>query len=433
MQDIDLLAIKPFEICSIRPPTENYSLTFRLTRNCYWNKCRFCPVYKLGARFSKRTLDEVKEDIERAKKIDDLLIEWNIIDPYFFNRSDSRFMDLINEIKEAHREAGFADSDAREKQPEISEEIDPRMAWFLSWFRDKPAIEDSLNHVLTWRTGGARTCFFGDGDSLILKPDFFAEVTGHVKKNFPSLERFTVYGRTKSAAKLRTLSELQDFKKAGLDRVHFGLESGSDRVLSLMNKGVTKQEHIEGCLRTKEAGLSCSVYIMPGLGGRDLSEEHAYETADALSRIAPDFVRLRTLEVFPQTPLEDLIKTGEFTEASEEQVVKEIKILIENITSSTEILSDSASNLLNVNGYLPVERNDILQEIDEYLDLSQREKLEFSFNARMNSFTGQYGSFSEDIIHSITPFIVKGRINLSYASDEMLEKTIRLIRSKLMP
>jgi len=213
MQDIDLLAIKPFEICSIRPPTENYSLTFRLTRNCYWNKCRFCPVYKLGARFSKRTLDEVKEDIERAKKIDDLLIEWNIIDPYFFNRSDSRFMDLINEIKEAHREAGFADSDAREKQPEISEEIDPRMAWFLSWFRDKPAIEDSLNHVLTWRTGGARTCFFGDGDSLILKPDFFAEVTGHVKKNFPSLERFTVYGRTKSAAKLRTLSELQDFKK----------------------------------------------------------------------------------------------------------------------------------------------------------------------------------------------------------------------------
>lgn len=66
-------AIEHFEICTIRPPTENYSLTFRLTRNCGWNRCLFCPAYKLGARFSRRTLDEVKKDVDRAKRIDELL------------------------------------------------------------------------------------------------------------------------------------------------------------------------------------------------------------------------------------------------------------------------------------------------------------------------------------------------------------------------
>ena len=71
----DYTQVEPFEICSIRPPTENYSLTFRLTRNCYWNRCKFCPVYKLGAKISRRSLGEVREDIKRAQLIDDILLE----------------------------------------------------------------------------------------------------------------------------------------------------------------------------------------------------------------------------------------------------------------------------------------------------------------------------------------------------------------------
>lgn len=67
---MNLLGIEPFEICSIRPPTENYSLTFRLTRNCGWNRCMFCPVYKMGARFSRRGMDEAKRDVDNAKRID---------------------------------------------------------------------------------------------------------------------------------------------------------------------------------------------------------------------------------------------------------------------------------------------------------------------------------------------------------------------------
>jgi hypothetical protein len=74
---INLSAVEPFEICSIRPPTENDSLTFRLTRNCGWNRCLFCPVYKYGARFSRRSMEEVKKDVHRARVIYDLLTDYS--------------------------------------------------------------------------------------------------------------------------------------------------------------------------------------------------------------------------------------------------------------------------------------------------------------------------------------------------------------------
>jgi len=47
----------------IRPPSEASSLLLRVTRNCPWNQCLFCPAYK-GVKFSKRTVEEVKKDID---------------------------------------------------------------------------------------------------------------------------------------------------------------------------------------------------------------------------------------------------------------------------------------------------------------------------------------------------------------------------------
>lgn len=429
---IDLSSVKPFEICSIRPPTENFSLTFRLTRNCYWNRCGFCPVYKHGARFSRRSIEEVKEDIKRAKLIDDLILEQDIRNLLYSN-GEYRYRcvtKLVERIKRATWEAGDVEEYDNE---EVPKDIDPNLGWFLSWFKDKPTLDDSLNHVLSWRIGGGKTCFMGDADSLILKPDFISKTIDQIKINFPSIQRFTVYGRTRSAARVRKLEELKAYCKAGLDRVHFGLESGSNAVLKFINKGVTRDEHIDGVLKTKEAGLSCSVYVMPGLGGMRWSEEHAYDTADVLTRISPAYIRLRSLQVFPQTPLEEAMREGEFIEASEEQVVREIRTMVEKIDAETEILSDSASNLLNINGRLPDDRTEMLGEIDQYLALSKRDKLLFSLESRLHSFAGQYGGLTSDISHVIGPFTKNGRLDFSGIPDMKIEDIIRFIRSKLMP
>jgi len=424
--------LAPFEISTIRPPTENYSLTFRLTRNCYWKKCKFCPSYKMSASFSRRSLDEVIGDIERAKALDDLMRERGIGIPSYGEDDYKRLPALADEILRSWKEAG-RQIQANEAAEAMPGDTDPSLTWFSSWFKDRPSLLDDLSHLLTWRLAGGKTCFLGDADGLILKPEFMTTVLGEVKARFPSIERFTIYGRTKTAARQRSLEDLRAIAEAGLNRVHFGIESGSDKVLDFINKGETSAEHIEGCLKVKEAGLSCSIYVMPGLGGTKYSEEHARETARVINAIVPDFIRIRTLEIFPQTPLAQALKDGEFTECSEEQIVRELRTMISEIRGETEFLSDSAVNLLDLFGRLPNDRRRLLKTIDDYLALSARDKRIFSFQSRLMSFQGQYGGLTEDIWQMIAPYITDGGIDARLCSDEALESITRMIRSKLMP
>lgn len=419
--------LEPFEICGIRPPTENSSLTFRLTRNCPWNRCRFCPVYKTGARFSRRPAEEIKEDVRRARRIDDLLCDEGIGVGLSPDSDYRRAEALINRLRAARGDAGTSAS------RDIPPDMDPRLAWFYSWFKEKPSLEEGVYHLLNWRLDGGRTCFLGDADSMILKPDFLQGIIATIRLHFPTLSRFTVYGRMKTVARHRTVKELSAYAQAGLDRVHFGMESGSDEVLSLVDKGVTSEQQVEACRKLREGGISPSVYVMPGLGGSALSQKHAEETSAALTRCEPDFIRLRSLEVFPGTPLEELRDSGGFFEASEEEVVREIRTMIAGIGCRSRVYSDSASNLLAVNGRLPEDRQEMLSTIDAYLALSPREKLEFSLGARLSSFLGQYGQLTPDILQRIYPLLSKGVIECSRASDKSLKEIIALIRSKLMP
>ncbi len=431
---MNLLGIAPFEICSIRPPTENYSLTFRLTRNCGWNRCMFCPVYKMGARFSRRSMDEVKRDVDNAKRIDEVLLDSGLLG----NSSPSERFKNINElliaIKDANPGCDAELSSSQTNQGEFGtvEYKDERLKWFSTWLKDKPTIEDSFYHVLTWRNYGGQSCFLGDANSLLLAADFFSEAVDYIRSRFPVLSRFTVYGRTKSAAK-KSLDDLKAFSSAGLNRIHFGIESGSNTILSFMQKGETAKDHIEGCKKTRDAGMSPSVYVMSGLGGAKCFQEHATETARVLTEAKPDYVRLRTLEIFPGTGLAAAMQKGEFIEASEEQVVKEIRIIVEQTDAHAVIVSDSASNLLDVSGKLPQDRPRMLRAIDDYLGLSEREKIVFSLSSRLQSFFGQYGGISDDIAEVIKPFVRNSAIDPSRASNEDLRWIIRLIRSKLMP
>jgi hypothetical protein len=414
---MDHRLLEPFEICHIRPPTENSSLTVRLTRNCGWNRCSFCPVYKGHAVFSRRTIDDVQQDIGRISRIDDTLHQEGIISAPSQAEAFKKTDDLIR----------------RQEKREVKNHSDNSPdTWFAPWFKEELDLRDSVFHVLAWRLSGGETCFLGDADSLILSADFFTDAMTRITKSFPSVKRFTVYGRTASASR-KPLEELLAFREAGLHRIHFGLESGSDKVLRFMNKGETAEKHIKGCRKTKEAGLSCSVYVMPGLGGAEWSEEHALETARVINESAPDFVRLRTLEIFPETPLQSAVRDGSFCEAPEELVVSEIRQLIDAIEADTVLYSDSASNLLTLNGRLPHDKEAMYRLIDRYLDLTPRGKLEFSIMARLTSFHGQYGGLTQEILTALQPFILDEHLNIAMASDDELECLIRLLRSRLMP
>jgi hypothetical protein len=377
---------------------------------------------------------EIKRDVDRAKLINDALNQrqigaWERIDETY-----EKARTLMNDVKNVQEKHSNFETGGRKKLAKNSDTkkvSSENENWFSSWYKDNTQIETALYHILTWKIHGESSCFIGDSDSLILKPNFFKEGLEYIQSKFPFLKRFTIYGRTKSAAR-KTMDDLKVFKDAGLNRIHFGLESGNDQVLKFMKKGVTGADHVKGCLNAKEAGISCSVYVMPGLGGKKWSREHALDTAKVITEIEPEFVRLRSLEVFPTTILGEEQKLGNFIPASEEEVVREIKMMVENINSVCELTSDSAANLLSVWGKLPRDRNQMLKIIDDYLELSPHEKLVFSADARMRSFINQYGDY-EALNPIISPFIKNGKLDFRKMDDNDLKSVIIQIRSKLMP
>jgi len=54
-----------YEMPPYRPPSEAGSVLIRATRNCPWNKCAFCPMYK-GEKFGRREVDDILADIDKA-------------------------------------------------------------------------------------------------------------------------------------------------------------------------------------------------------------------------------------------------------------------------------------------------------------------------------------------------------------------------------
>jgi len=390
-------------------------------------------VYKCGAKFSRRTVEEVLQDIKRAKLIDDFLFEQGVGYPVYSEADFYKLQGILQNVQQQRWEAGIIDTESSSDSNggiDASAINDERMQWFMQWFVDKPTLAQCFEHIVQWRIGGGKTCFLGDADGLIVSAKDYEKILSLIKNNFPTLERFTIYGRTKTARK-KDFKELMQLHKAGINRVHFGLESGSDEVLKLVHKGEDSRDHIEGCIKARDAGLSVSVYIMPGLGGRRLSHTHAIETARVINAIQPDFVRLRTLSVFPYTPLHDMVKSGAFELCSDDEIVDEIEMLIRAIDVPVMFYSDSATNLLPLNGKLPQEKDALLTVISKYKSNDYTQRLQYRLQSRLESFVGQYGRLTPDIEKLLKPLIKGSTIDMGNTA--YVESVIEAIYNKLMP
>ncbi|MDO9536627.1 MAG: radical SAM protein [Bacillota bacterium] len=331
-----------YEQGPIRPPSEAESLFVRVTRNCPWNKCLFCPAYK-RKKFSRRPVDEIKADILEMKK------EVDKVKSYLskFNGAD-----------------GF-----------------PREALELI-YRQEP----ELLQIALWLFRGGKNVFLQDGDNLNMPAEKLAEVLTFLREQFPTVERITTYARSKTACR-RSVSELKMLKDAGLTRVHIGLESGHDPLLKYMDKGVTAEEHVEGGLKIKEAGLSLSEYVLLGLGGRAMWKGHALDTAKVLSRIDPHYIRIRTLAIREGIPLYEQYQAGEFEPLDDDGLALEEKLLFENLSGSSYVVSDHMLNLLEeVQGSLAHDKPFMLGVMDSYLSMTEEKRANFSLGRRMGIY-----------------------------------------------
>lgn len=343
-----------FEQGPIRPPSEAGSLLIRFTRNCPWNKCTFCPVYK-GTEFSRRSLEEVLGDIDAVRNV-------------------------LDDLRAVSFGMGFAGTVTRE---------------VLRAVMTDPKRDHSYKYVANWAYHGKKNVFIQDANSFVLPADFLVEGIRHLRRRIPDVQRITSYGRSNTIAR-KTLEELKAIREAGLDRVHIGLESGSDKVLAFVKKGVKAEDHILAGRKVVDAGFELSEYYMPGLGGKALWEENADETARVLNAIDPHFIRIRSLRVPDRAPLHEDMAAGRFVPLSDDETVLEIRRFIQGIEGIRSRLdSEHIMNLLqDIAGVFPEDKGKMLAVIDEYFALPEEDKLLYRIGRRggaLNS-VGQLGS-----------------------------------------
>jgi radical SAM superfamily enzyme YgiQ (UPF0313 family) len=336
-----------FEQGSIRPPSEANSLLIRLTRNCPWNLCTFCRIYK-RKDFSLRSVENIIKDID-------------LIHTY------------VDRIRQIIKPGGSVDQEV--------------INTLYRSFETKDRV--AFNAAMNWYASGMESIFLQDANSVIMKPDDLVFVLEHIQNCFPQTRRITTYARSHTLVRIKD-PDLERMATAGLNRIHVGMESGSDKVLKRIRKGVTKEIHIRAGLKIKAAGMELSEYVMPGLGGIDLSVEHAMETASALNSINPDFIRIRTLAVTNGTQLAKECEQGLFEKPNDTMMAKELRLFLESLDNITsQVKSDHILNLFEtINGKLPEDKERLIHIIDSFFELPEEMRAFYQVGRRMGFFRG---------------------------------------------
>lgn len=296
-----------FETGVYRPPSEggSSSLLIRVTRNCPWNRCTFCGMYK-QEEFSLRSSREVKGDIDSMAAICTGLRDFSRKLDYGGQMNREVAIAMINNDPPLNTSAGFA-------------------------------------MIYHWLLSGGKTAFLQDANSLVMPTDQLVDILTYLRKSFPSLNRVTTYARSKSIAQ-KSAEELREIRTAGLDRLHVGLETGDKALLKKIKKGVTAEGHIEAGRKAMEAGFQLSEYWMPGLGGRDMWESHARNTARVVNEINPHYIRSRPFFPFPGTPLCEEHDCGVFEPLTPGEQLIELKLMMEELNCSSRVCFDHAAN-----------------------------------------------------------------------------------------
>jgi radical SAM superfamily enzyme YgiQ (UPF0313 family) len=211
-----------------------------------------------------------------------------------------------------------------------------------------------------------RSVFFPAGNTIAMPTEDLSAICRFAKDKFPGLQRITVYGSSQFIAE-KGVDGMKSLREAGLKRVHVGLESGDDEVLKRVKKGTTASEQVDAGRMARKAGIELSEYVILGLGGAERSQAHALATAETINAIEPDFLRLRTLVPKINTLLLHEVEKGRFQLLSPHQVLRETRLLLENIQCQTVLASDHYTNYLNLSGRLPDDKGRLLEKIDRAL------------------------------------------------------------------
>ena len=230
------------------------------------------------------------------------------------------------------------------------------------------------------------TCFLQDGDAFVLQTEFLMQILEGIHKYLPNIKHVTTYARADSIAR-KSVSELRELKTAGIEHLYCGMETGSDLILRKINKGFDTATIIISGTKAKEAGMVLSEFTLFGIGGKELAEENAVETAKVLNVIKPDFVRVHATGIKLSSEMWNYVKNKELTLQSEEEIVSEQKIMLELLADDMDCIymnEHIVNLLLEVRGNIRTDKQNMLETINTYLQLPKQEQELFNLGRRLN-------------------------------------------------
>mgnify|MGYP002276557183 FL=1 len=222
---------------------------------------------------------------------------------------------------------------------------------------------------------GVRRVFLADGDALVLPTDRLLKILAVLKEYFPHLERVASYAAPGDILR-KSVEELTALRKAGLTLLYYGMESGDSQTLKEIRKGVTGEQSIEVGKRAIAAGMQLSIMVILGIAGVEGSERHALATAHAINEIKPTMLSALSLMLYRGSELKDQFERGEFHPLPPAGLMKELKLIMENVhlPDSERMIfrSNHVSNYIRLAATLPAQKDQLMEDIKESIDyLSQ--------------------------------------------------------------
>lgn len=218
--------------------------------------------------------------------------------------------------------------------------------------------------------GLVNSIYLEGGDPLALRCGRLLAIMEHAKRVFPALKRFAWYATARSTVK-KTPRELRSLAEAGLQRVFVGLESGVDAILRSAKKGCSSADLLRAGTLLSDAGIEMDVSMMLGIGGKKYSAEHAVMTGRLISAIEPACVRIRTFVPKTGTELGKDYLNGTFVLMGPHDILRELRLMVENITGKTRLLSEHWTDFVLFDAHMPEARGPLLEYIDKHLAMPE--------------------------------------------------------------
>lgn len=236
-------------------------------------------------------------------------------------------------------------------------------------------LKEAQKQYKLWSSYRLTRAFLTGANPFVLKYERLMDIAALIHKYFPGIKTIGCFSRITDVT-LKSDEELQELKNTGYDGLTIGIETGDSEALKFMNKGYEAEDILKQCKRLDQAGISYKFFYLASISGAGKGETGAKTTAEICNQLHPKLVGANMLTIYPNSELYQEIKKGNWVEESEIEKYRELKTLVENLNITTEFAALGASNAMQLQGYLPRDKERLLAMLNEIISNVAEEDLQ---------------------------------------------------------